>query len=82
MGFMKGGATNIKAIPENCIILNDGSLECKDSLTNQLFIYHSINHGYENSTDVRNGLSGLDTAIEFSGIFLIKICSSKILGLH
>ena len=34
MGFMKGGATNIKAIPENCIILNDGSLECKDSLTN------------------------------------------------
>jgi hypothetical protein len=34
MGFMKGGATNIKTIPENCIILNDGSLECKDSLTN------------------------------------------------
>jgi hypothetical protein len=34
MGFMEGGATNIKAIPENCIILNDGTLECKDSLTN------------------------------------------------
>ena len=34
MQFMKGGTTNMKAVPENCIILNDGTLECKDSLTN------------------------------------------------
>jgi hypothetical protein len=34
MQFMKGGTANMKAVPENCIILNDGTLECKDSLTN------------------------------------------------
>ncbi|MGC2599690.1 MAG: hypothetical protein WA395_16350 [Nitrososphaeraceae archaeon] len=34
MQFIKGGTANIKAVPENCIILNDGTLECKDSLTN------------------------------------------------
>jgi hypothetical protein len=34
MQFMKGGIANMKAVPENCIILNDGTLECKDSLTN------------------------------------------------
>jgi len=34
MQFMKGSTANMKAVPENCIILNDGTLECKDSLTN------------------------------------------------
>jgi hypothetical protein len=34
MQFMKGGIANMKAVPENCIILNVGTLECKDSLTN------------------------------------------------
>lgn len=34
MQFMKGAIANMKAVPENCIILNDGTLECKDSLTN------------------------------------------------
>ena len=34
MQFMEGKPTSMKAVPENCIILNDGSLECKDSLTN------------------------------------------------
>jgi len=34
MQFMEGNPTNMRAVPENCIILNDGTLECRDSLTN------------------------------------------------
>jgi hypothetical protein len=34
MQFMKGNPTSMRVVPENCIILNDGTLECRDSLTN------------------------------------------------
>lgn len=34
MQFMKGNTTSMRIVPENCIILNDGTLECRDSLTN------------------------------------------------
>ncbi|HEY7080788.1 MAG TPA: hypothetical protein VH500_13875 [Nitrososphaeraceae archaeon] len=34
MQFMEGNPTSMKVVPENCIILNDGTLECRDSLTN------------------------------------------------
>ena len=34
MQFMEGTHTSMKVVPENCIILNDGTLECRDSLTN------------------------------------------------
>ena len=34
MQFMEGKPTSMKVVPENCIVLNDGTLECRDSLTN------------------------------------------------
>lgn len=34
MQIMKGNPTSMRVVPENCIILNDGTLECRDSLTN------------------------------------------------
>ena len=34
MQFMEGNPTSMKVVPKNCIILNDITLECRDSFTN------------------------------------------------
>ena len=42
MQFMKGNPTSMRVVPENCIILNDGTLECRDSLTNKSSVVVSV----------------------------------------
>ena len=63
MQFIKGDTANMKAVPENCIILNDETLECKDSLTNSYLFTTQVRILYLRNIHLHGGINGTLTLI-------------------
>ena len=63
MQFMKGGTSNMKGVPENCIILNDGTLSVKIASPTAIRLLVSKNT-YLRNIRLQGGIFGTDTGTE------------------